>query len=139
MFCTWMFLVSIPDIAPNEALLPILTPSTSMAVPKAAFPAETPPSLTDSTLAAVKSGLTVLPPGRRAATSATLDICRWSRAFLSKTRVVFIASSPCLAVTVTSSRAKVFSSSIIRRYSMSPRTSRLILSVTYPRQETSKV
>ena len=73
MFSTATLRVSVPPICPNEALLPSRTPSTSTAVPNAAFPLVAPPSRSENEFSAVRSGLTVLPPGRRAAMSVVLD------------------------------------------------------------------
>ena len=91
-----------------EAFRPIRTPSTSTAVPKAALPARLPPPRRDSWLSAVRSGLMVFPPANKAAVSDTPVICRWSRAFRPRVRVVPAASSDLLAVTTTSSRAREF-------------------------------
>ena len=80
MFSTATLLVSTPPMSPNEALLPSLTPSTSTAVPKAEFPTLEPPSRSENWLSAVRSGLIVFPPGRRAATSVMFESWRWFRA-----------------------------------------------------------
>ena len=139
MLSTGMFLVPVPSMAPNEPLLPSLTPSTSMAVPKAAFPMEDPPSRTEIVLFVVRSGLTVFPPGRRAATSVTFDICRCSSALLPNVMVVFMSSLLLSAVTITSSRARVFSSSLMTMSNMSVRISMFTAFETYPRHENSNV
>ena len=137
MFSTATLLVLAPDISENEALLPNLTPSTSTAVPKAAFPAEEPPSLSDMALAVVRSGLTVLPPGRSAATSVMLDIWRWFNASLPSEWDVPSPSFGLLAVTTTSSRAREFSCMMTLMSAISSVTFMLIETVTYPRHELS--
>ena len=86
---TEMLRVSIPVILPKEELLPMRTPSTSIAVPKAALPADEPPSRREKILLLVKSGTFVFPPGRRAEISLTFDICRCSSALLPMLSVVF--------------------------------------------------
>ncbi len=116
MLCTFSVaipLVETPDREANEELPPSLTPSTSTAVPKAALPAELPLFLRDSTLSAVRSGLTVLPPGRRALTSVMLLICICSSALDPNCRDVFSPSLSLCAVTTTVFRANVFSESLI--------------------------
>lgn len=113
MFSVRIFLVSEPLGSPKEALFPTRTPSTSSAVPKAAFPADEPPSRRDSTLFTVRSGFIVFPPGRRALTSVMLDIWRCSSAVDPKVRLVFSPSFFLWAVTTTSSRARVFRSIFI--------------------------
>ena len=133
------YTVSVPPGSPKEALLPILTPSTSSAVPNAAFPWDEPPSLRERTLLTVRSGLTVFPPGSRALTSVMLDIWRCSRAVLPKERFVFSPSFLRCAVTVTSSRARVLRSSLMSRYISLPPTSTLMLLSAYPRQENTMV
>ena len=107
-FSVEMFLVPVPDIDPKEALFPTLTPSTSSAVPNAAFPAARPPERNDTTLSVVRSGFTVFPPGRRALISVTLDIWRWFNAFAPNFSDVFMPSLSRSAVTTTLLRAKVF-------------------------------
>ena len=110
---TEMLRVSIPVILPKEELLPMRTPSTSIAVPKAALPADEPPSRREKILLLVKSGTFVFPPGRRAEISLTFDICRCSSALLPMLSVVFSSLFGACAVTITSFRASVFSFSCI--------------------------
>ena len=137
MFSTATLLVPTPEGSLREALLPKRTPSISTAVPKAALPMLCPPSLRERILLAVRSGLTVLPPGSRAAMSDILDICRWSSASRPMLREVFRPSLGLWAVTVTSSRAREFGCS--RKVSESRFVMRSISMdwLTYPRQDAS--
>ena len=109
MFSTATLRVSVPPISPNDALLPSLTPSTSTAVPNAAFPVLEPPSLSENAFSAVRSGLTVFPPGRRAAISVVFDSWRWFKASRPRLWDVPRPSFAFCAVTTTSSRASEFS------------------------------
>ena len=138
MFSTATFRVSVPPISPNDALLPSRTPSTSTAVPKAAFPPVAPPSLSEKAFSDVRSGFTVLPPGSRAAISVVLDSWRWFRASRPMFWVVPRPSLAFWAVTTTSSRASEFSWSVNVSPSTSFCTSMTAETVTYPRHETSR-
>ena len=76
MFSTERLRVSVPERPPKLALSPILTPSISMAVLKAAFPAVLVPERRERTVLVVRSGFSVFPPGRRAAIPPILFIWR---------------------------------------------------------------
>ena len=68
---------------------------------------------------AVRSGLTVLPPGSRALMSVTLVIWRCERALVPNFREVFIPSLSRCAVTTTLLSANVLSDSFIVSSEMS--------------------
>ena len=134
MLSTDRLLVSIPFIPASPALLPILTPSISRAVPKAALASEEPPALRERALAEVRSGLTVFPPGRRATISAIFDICRWSMASRPRVWDVLRPSLGRCAVTTTSSRASELTDIRMTRLSRSRDASSSRDVSTYPRQ-----
>ena len=127
IFSTDKFLVSIPPISESPALLPSLTPSTSRAVPNAAFPSEEPPDLSERTLDAVRSGFTVFPPGSSAAISDILDIWRWFKASLDMIWEVLIPSLGLCAVTTTSSMARELMDILISNSSTLPFDSTLMV------------
>ena len=133
MFSTERLLVSMPTIPDRAALLPRRTPSTSNAVPNAALPSEEPPERSERTFDVVRSGLTVFPPGSKAAMSDMLDIWRWSIASLERMWDVLIPSLGRCAVTTTSSSARELTDIFISSPSMSDFTSSCVEKSTYPR------
>ena len=62
-------------VSPAAALLLRRTPSMSMAVPKAAFPASPVKACNERRLSFISEGLVTLPPGRSEVMSAILMIC----------------------------------------------------------------
>ena len=78
MFDEAMLRVLAPDGSPIEALVDSRTPSTSTAVPNWALPAVEPPLRSENfaSLADVRSGLAVLPPGSSEEMSDASTTCR---------------------------------------------------------------
>ena len=111
---TEMLRVSIPVILPKEELLPMRTPSTSIAVPKAALPADEPPVAQREKYCCWSSpGLSSFLPeeGRKYRLhSISADVPVRYSPMLS---VVFSSVFGACAVTITSFRASVFSFSCI--------------------------